>query len=83
MARGDGGKIIFENDDDRMAFLHRLGQPCASHGWRVHAWVLMGNHFHLPAGGHRGAGDDEGGEWAAGVGDLIGRPEGPGHSYRS
>jgi putative transposase len=20
---------------------------CGSHGWRVHAWVLMGNHFHL------------------------------------
>jgi len=47
MARGDGGKPIFEADDDRKAFLFRLGQVCASHGWRVHAWVLMGNHFHL------------------------------------
>lgn len=47
MARGDGGKIIFEGDDDRKAFLFRLGQVCGSHGWRVHAWVLMGNHFHL------------------------------------
>jgi REP element-mobilizing transposase RayT len=47
MARGDGGKIVFEADDDRKAFLFRLGQVCASHGWRVHAWVLMGNHFHL------------------------------------
>jgi REP element-mobilizing transposase RayT len=47
MARGDGGKAVFETDDDRKAFVFRLGQVCASHGWRVHAWVLMGNHFHL------------------------------------
>jgi REP element-mobilizing transposase RayT len=47
MARGDGGKVIFEDDDDRKSFIHRLGWVCGSHGWRVHAWVLMGNHFHL------------------------------------
>ena len=47
MARGDGGKAVFEGDDDRKTFLFRLGQVCGSHGWRVHAWVLMGNHFHL------------------------------------
>ena len=47
MARGDGGKDIFETDDDRKAFLLRLGQVGGSHGWRIHAWVLMGNHFHL------------------------------------
>jgi putative transposase len=47
MARGDGGKMVFETDVDRKAFLYRLGQVCGSHGWRVHAWVLMGNHFHL------------------------------------
>ena len=29
------------------SFLHWLEQVCGSHGWRVHAWVLMGNHFHL------------------------------------
>ena len=47
MARGDGGKAIFEGDDYRKAFLFRLGQVCGSHGWRCHARVLMGNHFHL------------------------------------
>ena len=47
MARGDGGKAVFETDDDRKSFVFRLGQVCASHGWRIHAWVLMGNHFHL------------------------------------
>ncbi|MEI8039754.1 MAG: transposase, partial [Verrucomicrobiota bacterium] len=38
---------MFETEDDRKAFVFRLGQVCGSHGWRVHAWVLMGNHFHL------------------------------------
>ena len=38
---------MFVTDDDRKVFLHRLGQFCESHGWKVHAWVLMGNHFHL------------------------------------
>jgi hypothetical protein len=42
MACGDGGKAVFETDDDRKSFVFRLGQVCASHGWRVHAWVLMG-----------------------------------------
>jgi putative transposase len=47
MARGDGGKDIFLGDEDRLLFLHWLGSVCESHGWRVHAWVLMSNHFHL------------------------------------
>ncbi len=47
MARGNGGEAVFVTDDDRKAFLHRLGQVCESHGWKVHAWVLMDNHFHL------------------------------------
>jgi REP element-mobilizing transposase RayT len=47
MARGDGGKAVFEEDKDRFDFLDRLGRVGESHGWRVHAWVLMGNHFHL------------------------------------
>ncbi len=47
MARGDGGKSIFEDDDDRKAFIGRLGEVCERCGWKVHAWVLMGNHFHL------------------------------------
>ena len=47
MARGDGGKTVFENKADCEVFLHRLGEACGSCGWRVHAWVLMDNHFHL------------------------------------
>ncbi len=47
MARGDGGKAVFETDDDRFVFLKRLEEVCGSCGWRVHAWILMNNHFHL------------------------------------
>ncbi len=54
MARGDGGDAVFETADDRKAFLSRLGEVCGSHGWRIHAWLLRSNHFHLlletPAG---------------------------------
>jgi len=47
MARGDGGKAIFETEEDALSFLNLLGQNCERCGWRVHAWVLMGNHYHL------------------------------------
>ena len=47
MARGDGGKDVFVNDFDREAFLDVLKRACERFGWRVHAYVLMGNHYHL------------------------------------
>jgi REP element-mobilizing transposase RayT len=47
MARGDGGKTVFEDDKDHFAWVDLLERACARFGWRVHAWVLMGNHFHF------------------------------------
>ena len=47
MARGNQGRAIFEDDKDRQRFLETLGEACAKTGWRVHAYVLMGNHYHL------------------------------------
>ena len=47
MARGNRREVIFMDDDDRRFFLHALGQACERTGWRVLAWVLMGNHYHL------------------------------------
>ena len=47
MARGGGGKRIFVVKEDHEFFLHWLERVSRSHGWRVRAWVLMGNHFHL------------------------------------
>ncbi len=47
MARGDGGMNIFDTDDDRNALLDLMMQLHDSHGWKTHAYVLMGNHFHI------------------------------------
>ena len=47
MARGDGGKNVFEDDKDRFAWTDLLERTNGRFGWRIHAWVLMGNHFHL------------------------------------
>jgi REP element-mobilizing transposase RayT len=32
---------------DRKRFLENLGEGCEKTGWRIHAYVLMGNHYHL------------------------------------
>jgi REP element-mobilizing transposase RayT len=45
MARGNRRETIFHDDDDRRFFLATLSEACAMTGWRVHAWVLMGNHY--------------------------------------
>jgi len=47
MARGNRREAIHRDDDDRRFFLQTLSEACAMTGWRVHAWVLMGNHYHL------------------------------------
>lgn len=47
MARGNRREAIFLDDEDRHFFLKVLSQACGQTGWRVHAWVLMRNHYHL------------------------------------
>jgi REP element-mobilizing transposase RayT len=47
MSRGDRKENIFLDDEDRRRFLRTLGEVCERAGWRVHAYCLMGNHFHL------------------------------------
>ena len=47
MARGDGGKNVFDDDKDRFAWTDLMEKAHGRFGWRVHAWVLMGNHFHV------------------------------------
>lgn len=36
-----------EDDEDRAAWVAVLGEACEGFGWRVHAWCLMTNHYHL------------------------------------
>jgi hypothetical protein len=44
---GDRREAIFQDDGDRRRFLETLGEACGRTGWRVHAYVLMSNHYHL------------------------------------
>ena len=47
MARGNQGHDIFQDDADRHSWLETVGEACEKTGWRVHAYVLMSNHYHL------------------------------------
>ncbi len=47
MCRGNGGQSIYLDDADRRTYLTTLGEACERCGWRVHAFVMMGNHYHL------------------------------------
>ena len=47
MARGIEGRDIFRDDEDREAFLGRLGEVVSEAGARLYAWSLLSNHFHL------------------------------------
>lgn len=45
--RGDRREPIFKDDFDRTRFLQTLEETCLRTDWQVHAYCLMGNHFHL------------------------------------
>lgn len=46
-ARGNRKGDIFSNTDDRFLFNCILGETIATHNWRCHAYVQMGNHYHI------------------------------------
>jgi putative transposase len=45
--RGNERKQIFPDEEDRVVFLSTLGCAVRMFRWKLHAYVLMGNHFHL------------------------------------
>lgn len=47
IAKGDGGRILFGDDEDRRAFLKFMVWGCAEEGVSIIAWCLMDNHVHL------------------------------------
>ena len=47
MARGMARQLIFRHDHDRDDFVHRLGALAQASAFRVYAWTLLPNHFHL------------------------------------
>jgi len=46
-SRGDGREAIFLDDSDRADLLSTLGSVVGRFNWRLHAYCLMGNHYHL------------------------------------
>lgn len=46
-SRGDGREAIYHDDADRNLCLEVLEGTIRRFHWRVHAWCLMGNHYHL------------------------------------
>jgi putative transposase len=47
MSRGNHQQAVFRSDKDCSLFLDALEEACGRCGWRVHAFVLMGTHYHL------------------------------------
>jgi len=47
MCRGDHGEDVYRDEHDRHGFLECLAQVCMKTCWRVHAYVLLSNHYHL------------------------------------
>lgn len=45
--RGNYRDYIFDTEGARRAFRKCLVQVCEANRWRLQAWVLMGNHYHL------------------------------------
>ncbi len=47
MRRGNERCAIFRDDDDRQRRLDWLQRAVETYGWRLHAFVLLGNHDHF------------------------------------
>ncbi len=47
MCRGNRQEAIFKDNKDHGQFLDTLEEVSERNGWRIHAFVLMGNHYHL------------------------------------
>ena len=47
LSRGDHGENIYQDDEDRKGFLRCLDEVCERTGWKIDAFVLMSNHYHL------------------------------------
>lgn len=55
VTRGNNKRSVFLDDLDRRLFCLRVDRLARRHGWRVLAYVLMRNHYHLLLGvGDRG-----------------------------
>ncbi len=46
-SRGDRREDIYDDDDDRLLFYGVLNEVYERYNWRIHAYCLMSNHYHL------------------------------------
>lgn len=46
-SRGDRREPIYDDDGDRTNWLEVLSKVCQRFNWRVHAYCLMDNHYHI------------------------------------
>jgi len=47
MCRGNRQEAVFQDEKDQERFLDTLEEVVKRNGWLIHAFVLMGNHYHL------------------------------------
>ena len=47
MCRGNRGEVVFREDSERTLWLDTMEEAVEKTGWRVHAYVLMDNHYHF------------------------------------
>jgi REP element-mobilizing transposase RayT len=47
LARGNQGQQICADDGDRKLWWATVNEACRRTDWRIQAWALMGNHYHL------------------------------------
>ena len=47
LSSGNQGNAVFADDADRQTWLDTLADACEKTGWRIHAFVLLDNHFHI------------------------------------
>jgi putative transposase len=52
--RGNYRSDLFRSEKAKAAFLSCLDEACIKTGWRVHAWCIMSNHYHLALSTPRG-----------------------------
>jgi putative transposase len=46
-SRGDRREPIYDDDNDRSRWLKILSKVCDRFSWRIHAYCLMDNHYHV------------------------------------
>ena len=46
LSRGQRREAIVFDNEDRRTFFDTLAEACDRTGWRLHAWVLLPNHYH-------------------------------------